>query len=54
MRRLKLIVVLGGVIALLARVGVAWATTGATTGYPQPQATSSPRRPRPRSKTATC
>ncbi len=37
MRRLKLIVVLGGVIALLASVGVAWATTGATTGYPQPK-----------------
>jgi len=37
MRRLKLILVLGGVIALLASVGVAWATTGATTGYPQPK-----------------
>ena len=37
MRRLRLIVVLGGVIALLASVGVAWATTGATTGYPQPK-----------------
>lgn len=37
MKRLKLIVVLGGVIALLASVGVAWATTGATTGYPQPK-----------------
>jgi hypothetical protein len=37
MNRLKLIVVLGGVIALLASVGVAWATTGATTGYPQPK-----------------
>jgi hypothetical protein len=35
-RRLKLIVVLGGTLALLASVGVAWATTGATTGYPQP------------------
>jgi hypothetical protein len=35
-KRLKLIVLLGGVIALLASVGVAWATTGATTGYPQP------------------
>ena len=37
MRRLKLILVLGGVIALLASVGVAMATTGATTGYPQPK-----------------
>ncbi|MBS1892507.1 MAG: hypothetical protein JST59_14515, partial [Actinobacteria bacterium] len=37
MRRLKLIVVLAGVLALLASVGVAWATTGATTGYPQPK-----------------
>jgi hypothetical protein len=37
MRRLKLVVVLAGVIALLASVGVAWATTGATTGYPQPK-----------------
>ena len=37
MRRLKLILVLGGVIALLGSVGVAMATTGATTGYPQPK-----------------
>ncbi len=37
MRRAKLIVVLGVVIALLASVGVAMATTGATTGYPQPK-----------------
>ncbi len=37
MRRLRLIVVLGGVIALLASVGIAMATTGATTGYPQPK-----------------
>jgi hypothetical protein len=37
MRRLKLVIVLGGVIALLASVGVAMATTGATTGYPQPK-----------------
>lgn len=37
MRRLKLILVLGGVVALLAGVGVAMATTGATTGYPQPK-----------------
>jgi hypothetical protein len=36
-RRLKLLLVLGGAIALLASVGVAWATTGATTGYPQPK-----------------
>jgi hypothetical protein len=35
-KRLKLILVLGGVIAL-ASVGAAWATTGATTGYPQPK-----------------
>ncbi|HVW46661.1 MAG TPA: hypothetical protein VHA76_06390 [Solirubrobacterales bacterium] len=37
MRRAKLILVLGGVIALLGGVGVAMATTGATTGYPQPK-----------------
>jgi hypothetical protein len=37
MRRARLVLVLGGVIALLASVGVAWATTGATTGYPQPK-----------------
>lgn len=37
MSRLKLVLVLGGVIAVLASVGVAWATTGATTGYPQPK-----------------
>ena len=37
MRRLKLVIVLGGVIALLGSVGVAMATTGATTGYPQPK-----------------
>ena len=37
MRRLKLIAVLAGALALLASVGVAWATTGATTGYPQPK-----------------
>jgi hypothetical protein len=37
MRRLKAVLVLGGAIALLAGVGVAWATTGATTGYPQPK-----------------
>jgi hypothetical protein len=37
MRRVKLVLILGGVIALLASVGVAWATTGATTGYPQPK-----------------
>ncbi|MBN9623641.1 MAG: hypothetical protein J0H06_11930 [Actinobacteria bacterium] len=37
MNRLKLVLGLGGVIALLASVGVAMATTGATTGYPQPK-----------------
>jgi hypothetical protein len=37
MKRLKLVIVLAGVIALLASVGVAMATTGATTGYPQPK-----------------
>jgi hypothetical protein len=37
MRRAKLVLILGGAIALLAGVGVAWATTGATTGYPQPK-----------------
>jgi hypothetical protein len=37
MRRAKLIIVLGAVIALLGSVGVAMATTGATTGYPQPK-----------------
>jgi len=36
-RRLKLVIVLGGIIAMLVSVGVAWATTGATTGYPQPK-----------------
>ncbi len=36
-RRLKLIVVLGALAALLTSVGVAMATTGATTGYPQPK-----------------
>jgi hypothetical protein len=36
MRRLKLVIALGGALALLVSVGVAWATTGATTGYPQP------------------
>jgi hypothetical protein len=35
--RLKLIVVIAGVLALLGSVGVAMATTGATTGYPQPK-----------------
>lgn len=37
MRRLKLILVLGAAVALFVSVGVAWATTGATTGYPQPK-----------------
>jgi len=37
MNRLRLILVTGGVIALLGSVGVAQATTGATTGYPQPK-----------------
>jgi hypothetical protein len=37
MRRVRLILVLGGLISLLTGVGVAWATTGATTGYPQPK-----------------
>jgi hypothetical protein len=37
MRGLKLVLALGGVLVLLASVGVAWATTGATTGYPQPK-----------------
>ncbi|HTT95989.1 MAG TPA: hypothetical protein VMF55_15060 [Solirubrobacterales bacterium] len=37
MRRLKLVLALGGVIALLGSAGVAMATTGATTGYPQPK-----------------
>jgi hypothetical protein len=37
MRRAQLIVVLGALVALLASVGVAMATTGATTGYPQPK-----------------
>jgi hypothetical protein len=37
MRRAKLVLILGGLIALLASVGVASATTGATTGYPQPK-----------------
>src|ERR1700744_6116946 len=37
MRRAKIIIILGAVIALLGSVGVAMATTGATTGYPQPK-----------------
>src|SRR6202000_860877 len=37
MRRAKLIVVLAALAALLTSVGVAMATTGATTGYPQPK-----------------
>jgi hypothetical protein len=37
MRRLKLVIMLGGVLALLTSAGVAMATTGATTGYPQPK-----------------
>jgi hypothetical protein len=37
MRCLKLVIVLGGLLALLTSVGSAWATTGATTGYPQPK-----------------
>jgi hypothetical protein len=37
MKRLKLVLVLGAVLALLVSVGVAMATTGATTGYPQPK-----------------
>ena len=37
MRRLKLILTFAVVLALLGGVGVAWATTGATTGYPQPK-----------------
>ena len=37
MRRLKLVIVLGALAALLGGVGVAMATTGATTGYPQPK-----------------
>src|ERR1700753_4417613 len=37
MKRAKLIIILGAVLALLTSVGVAMATTGATTGYPQPK-----------------
>jgi len=37
MSRAKLVVALAAVIALLGSVGVAMATTGATTGYPQPK-----------------
>lgn len=37
MRRLKLLLILSGALVLAASVGVAWATTGATTGYPQPK-----------------
>jgi hypothetical protein len=36
-RRLKPVLALGAVLALLTSVGVAMATTGATTGYPQPK-----------------
>jgi hypothetical protein len=32
-----MVIVLGGLLALLTSVGAAWATTGATTGYPQPK-----------------
>jgi hypothetical protein len=37
MRRLKLVLLVAAALTLLASVGVAWATTGATTGYPQPK-----------------
>ena len=37
MRRLRSILVLGALATLLLSVGIAWATTGATTGYPQPK-----------------
>jgi hypothetical protein len=37
MRRLKLVLAFGVVLAVLGGVGAAWATTGATTGYPQPK-----------------
>ncbi len=37
MKRAKIIIVLAGILALLTSVGVAMATTGATTGYPQPK-----------------
>jgi hypothetical protein len=37
MRRLKLVLVIGALLALLTSVGGAMATTGATTGYPQPK-----------------
>src|SRR6201994_504641 len=37
MKRAKLIIILGAVLALLTSVGIAMATTGATTGYPQPK-----------------
>jgi hypothetical protein len=36
MKRVKLIIFLAAIAALLTSVGVAMATTGATTGYPQP------------------
>ncbi len=47
MRRLKTIVALAGVLALLSGVGVAWATTGATTGYPQPKVNVSAQKQAP-------
>lgn len=37
MRRVRLILVFAAMLALLGGVGVSWATTGATTGYPQPK-----------------
>jgi hypothetical protein len=37
MRRLRLVLMLAATLALLTSVGVAMATTGATTGYPQPK-----------------
>jgi hypothetical protein len=37
MRRARIVIIAGAVAALLLSVGVAYATTGATTGYPQPK-----------------
>lgn len=37
MKKLKLVLISAVVLAMLVGVGVAWATTGATTGYPQPK-----------------
>ena len=53
MKRAKIIIVLGAVIALLTSVGVAMATTGATTGT-RSRKWSCPRPSRLPTNSATC